>query len=123
LSYNPTLINIEQIVEMLRLEDINLIEFMTHCFYQIFTHLAKTLKLVEGLTFLREFLIFVKQNVFEKATDNTTEKILQNVWIIQLVESGLVIVQVQKNLLTQTRKAEIDVLQTSLKLSVKDLLE
>jgi hypothetical protein len=108
---------------MLRLEDINLIEFMTHCFYQIFTHLAKTLKLVEGLAFLREFLTFVKQNVFESAYDNITEKVLQNVWIIQLVESALAIVQTHKNLLTQTRKAEIDVLQAALKLFVKDVLE
>mgnify|MGYP000889165038 FL=1 len=41
------------VVELLRTEDINLLEFMTHCFYQIFTHLAKTLKIVEALIFLR----------------------------------------------------------------------
>jgi len=44
------------------------------------------------------------------------------VWTIQLVESALAIVQVHKNLLTQTRRAEIDVLQASLKLYVKDVL-
>lgn len=39
------------------------------------------------------------------------------------MESALAIVQVHKNLLTQTRRAEIDVLQASLKLYVKDVLE
>lgn len=78
------MINVELVIELLRSEDINLLEFMTHCFYQIFTHLAKTLRITEALNFLREFLSFVKTNVLE-ASHDVTEKVLQNVWTIQLV--------------------------------------
>jgi len=49
--------------------------------------------------------------------------VLQNVWTIQLVESAIAIVQMHKNLLTQTRRAEVDILQATLKLFVKDVLE
>lgn len=82
----------------------------------------RILKLVEALLFLRDFLSFAKPNILEKSGE-ATEIVLQNVWIIQLVESSLSLIQAHKNLLTQTRRAEIDVLQASLKLFVKDVLE
>jgi len=77
---------------------------------------------VEGLVFLREFLTYVNSNVLEHSQD-AFERVLQNVWTIQLVESALAIVQLHKNLLTQTRRAEVDVLLAALKLFVKDVLE
>lgn len=80
------------------------------------------MKLIEALAFLKEFLSFVRTDVFE-TSPQPLEKVLQNIWLIQLVESSLIVVQAQKNLLTLSRKAEIDVVQTGLKLMVRDALE
>jgi hypothetical protein len=74
------------------------------------------------LTFLKDYLSFIRSDVFER-NPKPIEKVLQNIWLIQLVESSLIVVQAQKNLLTLSRKAEIDVIQAGLKLMVRDALE